>query len=281
MSPVSALFRRLEGIVTSFPPEIPEKPPTTFSGFVLHYARPFWPLILAGSILAVAVALIEVSLFSFVGKIVDWLSAADRATFWADHGLKLALMGGLVLIVLPTLKFFYEAVIHQGLLGNFAMRTRWQTHRYVLRQSMEFYQNDFAGRIAQKVLQTSLAVRDVVMKVTEVLLYVAVYFTGALVLFAASDLRLSAPLVVWFLCYLVALRYFVPRLERVSMEQADARSVVTGRIVDSYTNIPTVKMFAHAEREDLYAREGMEGMLDTVYRSDAAGDAVHPDSQHA
>ncbi len=129
-------------------------------------------------------------------------------------------------------------MIHQGLLGNFAMRTRWQTHRYVLRQSMEFYQNDFAGRIAQKVLQTSLAVRDVVMKVTEVLLYVAVYFTGALVLFAASDLRLSAPLVVWFLCYLAALRYFVPRLERVSMEQADARSVVTGRIVDSYTNIP-------------------------------------------
>ena len=267
MSPVSAIFRWLESLTGSFPPETPEKPPATFSGFILHYARPFWPLILASSVLSIAVALIEVSLFAFVGKIVDWLSHADRATFWSDHGFKLALMGGLVLFVLPTLKFFYEAFVHQGLLGNFAMRTRWQTHRYVLRQSMEFYQNDFAGRIAQKVLQTSLAVRDVVMKMTEVLLYVAVYFTGALILFASSDIRLSAPLVVWFLCYMAALSYFVPRLKRVSREQADARSVVTGRIVDSYTNIPTVKMFAHAEREDGYAREGMEGMLDTVYRS--------------
>ncbi len=267
MSPLSAIFRWLESVVKSFPPDAPEKPPATFSGFILYYARPFWPLILASSVLSIAVALIEVSLFAFVGKIVDWLSHADRATFWSDHGFKLALMGGLVLFVLPSLKFFYEAFVHQGLLGNFAMRTRWQTHRYVLRQSMEFYQNDFAGRIAQKVLQTSLAVRDVVMKITEVLLYVAVYFTGALVLFASSDLRLSAPLAVWFGCYLVALSYFVPRLKQVSKEQADARSVVTGRIVDSYTNIPTVKMFAHAEREDGYAREGMEGMLDTVYRS--------------
>ncbi len=241
-------------------------PPTSFFGFVVHYARPFWRLLLASSALSIVVALIEVSLFAFVGKIVDWLGAADRANFWSDHGLKLALMGGLVLVVLPLLKFFYEAMIHQGLLGNFAMRTRWQTHRYVLRQSMEFYQNDFAGRIAQKVLQTSLAARDVVMKITEVLLYVAVYFTGALVLFATSDLRLSAPLIVWFFGYLAALLYFVPRLKRVSTEQADARSVVTGRIVDSYTNIATVKMFAHAEREDLYAREGMEGFLDTVYR---------------
>jgi len=267
MSPVSAIFRWLEGVTGSFPPETPEKPPETFSGFIAHYARPFWPLILASSVLSIAIALIEVSLFSFVGKIVDWLSHANRATIWSDHGLKLALMGGLVVFVLPVLKFFYEAFVHQGLLGNFAMRTRWQTHRYVLRQSMEFYQNDFAGRIAQKVLQTSLAVRDVVMKMTEVLVYVAVYFTGALILFAFSDLRLSAPLAIWFLCYMVALSYFVPRLKRVSREQANARSVVTGRIVDSYTNIPTVKMFAHAEREDGYAREGMEGMLDTVYRS--------------
>ncbi len=267
MSPVSAIFRWLEGTVSSFPTEAPEKPPATFWGFVLHYARPFWPLIAGSSVLAVATALIEVSLFAFVGKIVDWLSHADRATFWSDHGLWLALMGGLVLIVLPALKFLYESSKNQGLLGNFAMRTRWQTHRYVLRQSMEFFQNDFAGRIAQKVLQTSLAVRDVVLKITEVLLYVGVYFTGALILFASSDWRLSAPLVAWFVCYLAALYYFVPRLARISRQQADARSVVTGRIVDSYTNIPTVKMFAHAEREDHYAREGMEGFLDTVYRS--------------
>jgi len=146
------------------------------------------------------------------------------------------------------------------------MRTRWQAHRYLLRQSIEFFQNDFAGRIAAKMMQTSLGVRDAVIKVTEVLLYVVVYFTGALFLFAASDLRLTAPMVAWMVGYILTLRYFVPKLRQISMEQAEARSMVTGRVVDSYTNIPTVKMFAHAQAEDHYAQEGMDMFLDTVYR---------------
>lgn len=262
----NTIFEWLESRCDPFPPEPPGQPPEGFLAFVIHYARPFWPLILASSLFATAVALIEVSLFSFVGNLVDWLSTTNRETIWQDHGDKMLLMSGLVLIALPVLKFFYEAVVHQGLLGNFAMRIRWEAHRYVLRQSMDFFQNDYAGRVATKVMQTALSVRDVVMKITEVLLYVAVYFTGALVLFASSDLRLTAPLLFWLGGYLLALRYFVPRLRRVSMEQADARSVVTGRIVDSYTNISTVKMFAHAAREDEYARDGMEGFLDTVYR---------------
>jgi ATP-binding cassette subfamily B multidrug efflux pump len=136
----------------------------------------------------------------------------------------------------------------------------------VLRQSLEFFQNDFAGRVATKVMQTALGVRDTIMTATEVLLYVAIYFTGALFLFASSDLRLTAPLLVWLASYVAALYYFVPRLKKLSKEQADARSIVTGRIVDSYTNIATVKMFAHADREDFYAREGMEWFLDRVYR---------------
>ena len=146
------------------------------------------------------------------------------------------------------------------------MRTRWQAHRYVLRQSMDFFHNDFAGRVATKVMQTALGVREVVMKVSEVLLYVAVYFTGALILFASSDLRLTAPLILWLTGYLLALRYFIPRLQAISKEQSDARSLVTGRVVDSYTNIATVKMFAHAEREDAYARNGMDIFLGTVHR---------------
>jgi ATP-binding cassette subfamily B multidrug efflux pump len=174
-------------------------------------------------------------------------------------------MGGVVLVGLPLLKFFHEAVIHQGLLGNFAMRTRWQAHRYVLRQSMDFFHNDFAGRVATKVMQTALGVRETVMKLSEVLLYVAVYFTGAIILFASSDLRLTGPLVLWLVGYVLTLRYFIPRLKRLSAEQADARSVVTGRVVDSYTNIATVKMFAHAAREDASARDVMEVMLDNVH----------------
>ena len=175
-------------------------------------------------------------------------------------------MSVLVLIVLPVLKFGYEAVVHQGLLGNFAMRTRWQAHRYILRQSMEFFQDDFAGRVATKMMQTALGVREVVTKLTEVLLYVCVYFTGALVLFASSDLRLTAPMLLWLVGYLIVLHYFVPRLGRISMEQAEARSVVTGRVVDSYSNIGTVKMFSHAAHEDAYAREGMDEFLSNVHQ---------------
>jgi ATP-binding cassette subfamily B multidrug efflux pump len=166
-----------------------------------------------------------------------------------------------------VLKFWYEAVVHQGLIGNFAMRIRWLAHRYVLRQSIDFFQNDFAGRIATKVMQAAIGTRDTVMKITEVLVYVGVYFTGAVVAFAMSDWRLAIPLVLWFVGYLLVMRHFVPKLGEMSKAQADARSMVTGRIVDSYTNIQTVKLCAHADHEDLYARAGMRHMLETVYNS--------------
>ena len=263
---IKSFFQWLEGLCDPFPPPQPDKPPESLSGFVLHYAKPFWPLLLASAILSTIIALIEVSLFAFVGSLVDWLSTSERETFWATYRYRLLGVGAVVLVVLPLLKFFYEGVVHQGMLGNFAMRTRWQAHRYLLRQSIEFFQNDFAGRVAAKMMQTSLGVREAVIKVTEVLLYVAVYFTGAVILFAASDLRLTAPMVLWLGGYLLAVRYFVPRLREASMEQAEARSMVTGRVVDSYTNITTVKMFAHAAHEDRYAREGMDIFLDTVYR---------------
>jgi ATP-binding cassette subfamily B multidrug efflux pump len=261
------VFSWLESRTDTFPPVIPTKPGDSLWGFVSHYARPFWPMILACSALASAVALIEVSLFSFLGSLVDWLSTANRETFWSDHQARLITMTILVLVVLPILKFWYEAVVHQGLVGNFAMRIRWLAHRYVLRQSIDFFQNDFAGRIATKVMQAAMGTRDTVLKITEVLVYVGVYFTGAVAMFAASDWRLAMPLVLWFLGYLLIMRHYVPLLGRLSKAQADARSMVTGRIVDSYTNIATVKLFAHADREDFYARDGMRQMLDTIYGS--------------
>jgi ATP-binding cassette subfamily B multidrug efflux pump len=132
---------------------------------------------------------------------------------------------------------------------------------------MEFFQNDFAGRVATKVMQTAMGVRDTVLKMSEIGLYFGVYFTSALAMFAASDLRLAIPLILWLAGYVLTMWYFVPRLGRLSKDQADARSLVTGRIVDSYTNISTVKLFAHADREDLYARDGLEHMLGTVHRS--------------
>ncbi len=262
---IARFFRWLETRQEPFPEAQPVMPPVGFVPFVLHYSKPFWPLILASSVLATVVALIEVSLFAFLGSLVDWLATTNRATFWEDHGGFVLLMAGVVLIVLPILKFFYESVVHQGLMSNFAMRTRWQAHRYVLRQSMEYFQNDFAGRVSAKVMQTAVALREAVMKVAEVLVYVGVYFTGGVILFAATDIRLTAPMLLWFAGYLAAMYYFVPKLGKIAEKQADARSIMTGRIVDSYTNIATVKMFAHAEREDDYARDSMQSFLDTAY----------------
>ena len=259
-------FRWLETRHDPFPAASVEMPPDGFWAFVWHYARPFWPTILAAGTLAAAVALLEVSLFAFMGSLVDWLSKSEPTTFFDEHWVNIAAMATLVLIILPILKFFYESAVHQGLMGNFAMRTRWQAHRYVLRQSLGFFQDDFAGRITAKVMQTAVASRDFVMSIAEVLLYVAIYFLGGVVAFMATDLRLSGPLLIWLAGYFAAMRFFVPRLRDISAEQADARSLMTGRIVDSYTNIATVKMFAHADREDKYAKESMDGFLDTVYR---------------
>ena len=260
-------FHWLESRVDPFPPDRPQMPPPGLLAFAWHYTKPFWPLLAVSMLFSAAIAFLEVYLFAFLGDLVDFLTAANRETFWQDHGTKLIVMGAVVLIVLPLLNFISESISHQGLRGNYAMRIRWTAHRYVLRQSMDFFTNDFAGRVATKVMQTALGVRDAVMKFTEVIVYVCVYFVGALVLVATSDLWLMVPMLIWLAGYVAACWYFVPRLGRISAEQADMRSLVTGRVVDSYTNIPTVKLFAHHDREDGYAKEGMTWMLDAVHRS--------------
>ena len=262
---IARFFDWLERFTDPLPSQQPEMPPDSLIPFMVHYAKPFWRLLLTSSLFATVIAVLEVSLFAFLGRLVDWLATSDRMTFWTEHKGTLLLMGAVLMLILPALKFIYESISHQGLLGNFAMRTRWQAHRYLLRQSMEFYQDDFAGRVAAKMMQTALAVRDIVMKLTEVLLYVAVYFTSAVILFAGTDFRLAVPMMIWLAGYILAMRYFVPRLRDWSKAQAEARSVVTGRVVDSYTNIGTVKMFAHAAYEDDYAREGMQGFLEPIY----------------
>ncbi|MEI8179520.1 ABC transporter ATP-binding protein [Aestuariivirga sp.] len=261
---IDRFFTWLESLVDPFPSEQPEMPPEGFLAFCWHYTKPFWPLLLVSTLLSAVIAFLEVYLFAFLGKLVDVLAAANRASFWQDHGMQLLAMGAIALILLPILNFFSEAVSHQGLRGNYAMRIRWVAHRYVLRQSMDFFTNDFAGRVATKVMQTALGVRDAVMKFTEVLVYVIVYFLGALILVATADRWLMIPLLIWLAGYAAACWYFVPKLGKLSQIQAEMRSLVTGRVVDSYTNIPTVKLFAHTDREDGYAREGMDWMLKSV-----------------
>lgn len=260
------MFKFFESRVNAYPGEDPKAPPSELVPFCWHYTKPVMGWIIAMSILTALLAGSEVLLFGFLGSIVDWLSNAERAGFIEREGTRLWLMAGFLLVGLPLIALMHSLIIHQTLLGNYPMIARWQMHRYLLKQSMNFFANEFAGRVATKVMQTSLAVREAVMKIMDILVYVVVYFTSMIVMVASSDYRLALPLVWWIVCYVSIIVYFVPKMKIISQEQADARSMMTGRIVDSYTNINTVKLFSHAGRESVYAKESMDGFLDTVYR---------------
>lgn len=255
-----------ERLTRPFPAQEPEQPPKGLLAFCRHYTKGMeWPLLIM-SISSALLAILEVSLFSFMGQLVDWLVAKDPDSFFSEERANLIWMALVTLVLLPLLTLFHSALVHQTLLGNYPMSIRWLAHRYLLRQSIGFYQNDFAGRIATKVMQTSLAVRETVMKLLDVLVYVLVYFSAMLFFVADADWRLMIPMLIWLVFYIALQLYFVPRLKRVSTEQADARSEMTGRIVDSYTNINTIKLFSHTRREEDYARESMEVFLKPVYR---------------
>lgn len=256
-----------EKLLKPFPAKEPETPPDSLVAFCLHYTKGMWLPIIAVSILTSILAGAEVALFGFMGQLVDWLSDKDPATFHAEEFQSMMLWGLLLLvIVLPIFTFLHSTLVHQTILGNYPMVVRWMAHRYLLKQSLSFYQNDFAGRIATKVMQTSLSIRETVMKLVSVFVYVSVYFVSIVLLVAMADPRLMMPMMLWFMVYLGIQIYFIPKLRKVSQEQADARSIMTGRIVDSYTNIQTVKLFAHTDREIDYARESMDDFLKTVHK---------------
>ncbi len=260
------MFGWFERRLNPYPTTAPEQPPRGLVAFCLYYSRGAKRWLLAMAFCSAAIALLEIMMFGFIGGVVDWLGTADPATFVAENAWLLALMGATVLLAIPLINAFSSFVVHQTLLGNYPQRIRWMSHRYLIRQSMSYFQDEFAGRIATKLMQTSLAVREVVMKILDMLVYVVFYFGGAVVLAATSDWRLAAPFVLWLIGYILLLRHFVPRLGKVAEEQADARSTMTGRIVDSYTNISTVKLFSHSHREEAYAKDAMDGFLGTVHR---------------
>ena len=251
--------------INPFPPDHPEQPPQGLYAFCRHYTRGLEGSLLAMSCLTAMLAILEVTLFSFMGDLVDWLSTQSPDTLFASEGTKLLLMSLVVLVAMPVVVLLHALITYQSLLGNYPMRIRWQAHRYLLKQSLNFYENDFAGRLATKVMQTALGVRETVMKLLDVLVYILVYFISALVMIGTADWRLMLPMVVWLAAYIGIQFYFVPRMKKIATEQADARSVMTGRVVDSYTNIQTVKLFSHTERETSYARDSMDGFLGTVY----------------
>ena len=260
------MFSWFEDRLNPFPNEDPTQPPQGLVAFCWHYAKPAGPWLFLMSAITALISIGEVYLFGFLGNIVDWLAVSGQEGFLEREGSKLIWMGAVLLIGLPTIVLLQSLLVHQTLLGNFPMIARWQMHRYLLRQSVGFFANEFAGRVATKVMQTSLSVRESVMKLLDVFVYVSVNFISMMVLIALADWVLALPLLLWVIVYIILIRYFVPRLKKVSSDQADARSSMTGRVVDSYTNITTVKLFSHAGGEAAYAKESMEGFLVTVHQ---------------
>ena len=257
------MFRLFEGLVDPYPPEAPVAPPARLMPFLWEATRGLRPWLAGMTLLTALIGAFEALLFAMLGRIVDWLAEVEPARLWPDHGATLALLaallvGSLALVALQAL------IKQQALAGNFPMLLRWNFHRRMLGQSLGFYQDEFAGRIATKVMQTALAVRDTWMILGELLVFVTIYFVTLLAVLGGFDLRLLVPFVGWVLLYVAALRWFVPRLARVAKAQADARSLMTGRITDAYTNIATVKLFSHAGREAGHARGAMEEFLVTV-----------------
>ena len=260
------MYRLFERITKPFPQDKPTQPPNTLLAFCLHYTKGMGLSLALLSLSAALLAILEVSLFSYMGQLVDWLAIYTPQTLFVEQQSELTKMALMLLVVLPVVVFFHSSILHQALLGNYPMSIRWLAHRYLLRQSVSFYQNEFAGRIATKVLQTSLAVREAVTKLLDVLMYIIVYFGSMLFLVAEADWRLMLPLLVWLVLYICIQLYFVPRLKKVATSQADARSEMTGRIVDSYTNIATIKLFSYTQREEEYAKQSMDVFLQPVYK---------------
>jgi len=260
------IFDWFEGRIDPYPKTEPSRPPKTLYAFCRHYTKGMEIWLLGLATVSALIAIAEVLLFGFLGNVVNWLSESDPKTFIEQEWPSLFAMGVVILLVKPMISIVGSLIMHQTLLGNFPMRIRWDVHGYLIRQSMTYFQDEFAGRIATKLMQTALAVRETVMKILDILVYVVTYFLGILVVTLTADWRLMLPFLIWLVCYISLMRFFVPRMRKISAEQADARSLMTGRIVDSYTNIATVKLFSHSNREEAYAKESMDGFLNTVHR---------------
>ena len=259
------VLRRFERLVDPYPAGEPAAGlPRRFGAFLWACTLGLRRYLLALVLLTAVLGVFEAFLFSMMGRVVDALAAVPPSQLWATHrtmllALAAILAGSIGLVALQS------AVKQQVIFGNFPMLLRWRFHRQMLAQSMSFYQDEFAGRISTKLMQTALAVRDTWLVFTELLVFVVIYFVTLLGVLGGFDAWLVVPFLGWVALYVLALVYFVPRLGRVAQKQADARSLMTGRITDAYTNIATVKLFSHARREASFARSAMAEFLTTVH----------------
>ncbi|WP_243079911.1 ABC transporter ATP-binding protein [Pantoea sp. MQR6] len=252
------LYRRFERFINIFQDAPTESPPSSVWPFYAYYLRQVWPSFAALLVVGLGSALVEVALFSYLSRIIDLVNHSTPASLFCDNWQILLWMGCVALILRPIFIALHDMLVHQSINPSMTSMIRWQHHNYVLRQSLNFFQNDFAGRIAQRIMQTGNALRDSSVQLVDAIWHVLIYSVTSLILFAEADWRLMIPLIIWIVAYAASLRFFVPRVKARSVVSSEARSKLMGTIVDGYTNITTIKLFAHSDLERKYAREAIQ-----------------------
>lgn len=241
-------------------------PPARLWPFLREYIVPFRRLFWFAVVFKSLVAFGDVAIVWYVGRLIDFLNQAGPTTFWTLHGTEIIVVGLIIIFVRPLVSFFDVALLHNTIVPNFGTMIRWRAHRHVLRQPVGWFENDFAGRIANRIMQTPPAAGEAVFQVLDAVTFALTTVLGAAILFADADPALLVPLVVWIVLYLMLMKWTVTRAAPASTASSDARSAITGRVVDSYTNIHSVKLFAHHDREIDYARTAIEDARQAFFR---------------
>ena len=256
------MFSWFENLIEPFPADQPFQPPHQLISFYWYFVEPLWKYWLVFLATGFISALIEVSFFAYLGQIVDLMQAAEEPKrFFYEHSDLLFWVAFVALVARPLIFGLDELISNQVLTGAVSTRVLWKTHRYLLRQSLDFFQSDFAGRVTNKIMYTAPALRQSVIQTCDAIWFVIVYTISAVILFIGSDWRLTLPLVLWIVIYIAIMVYFVPRIKQMAADTSEAHSMLTGRIVDAYSNILTVKLFAHADHEEQKAREALQEHL--------------------
>ena len=261
---IKKIFSWFESRIDPYPEAAPKTPEKGLWRFIWSNIEGVRKWIAVLAVFTVGVGIMEALMFQFMGKVVDWLGTYTPQTLFVEKGH--ALIGMMAMVAFFAVwTFFASNVRLQTLQGVFPMRLRWNFHRLMLGQSLGFYQDEFAGRVSAKVMQTALALRDVVMTVADMVVYVLVYFITSGVILSSFDAWLIVPFICWMIGFAMIMRFLIPKLGRTAARQADARSLMTGRITDAYSNIATVKLFSHGAREAAYAKQSMEEFMVTVH----------------
>ncbi len=252
------MFKFFENLVDPYC-DFPENdhPPQRMWPFMMEYARPFKAVFWIAGIMSFVVAAIEVGLIAYMGRVVDILGG-EPAQVWAEYGTEFILAAVFILFLRPIIQAVDVLLLNNTVLPNFGTMIRWRAHKHVLRQSVGWFENDFAGRIANRIMQTPPAAGEAVFQVFDSITFSLAYFIGAGVLLMQADVRLMVPLLIWLSLYAVLVGWTVKRVGPASKRASDARSLVTGRVVDAYSNIHSVKLFAHSSHELDYAKDAIE-----------------------